>query len=200
MKKILCFGDSNTFGFNPLDGSRYLENERWGGILKEKLKEKYLVIEQGCNNRSAVFDNNSIETTGYKAIKKYLTKDIDIIILQIGINDMQFLYDYDLEEFKKRFKDFIGLIRKLNEKLRIILLCPNEIDECILKSGFNLMFNETSIEKSKCLIKIYDFISQEFNCDLLDLNSIVETSKIDGLHYDIENHQKIANALLDYLL
>ena len=57
-----------------------------------------------------------------------------------------------------------------------------------------------SIEKSKCLIEIYDFISQEFNCDLLDLNSIVETSKIDGLHYDIENHQKIANALLDYLL
>lgn len=200
MKKILCFGDSNTFGFNPLDGSRYLENERWSGILKEKLKEKYLVIEQGCNNRSAVFDNNSIETTGYKAIKKYLTKDIDIIILQIGINDMQFLYDYDLEEFKKRFKDFIGLIRKLNEKLRIILLCPNEIDECILKSGFNLMFNETSIEKSKFLSKIYNFISQEFNCDLLDLNSIVETSKIDGLHYDIENHQKIAKALLDYLL
>ena len=200
MKKILCFGDSNTFGFNPLDGSRYLENERWSGILKEKLKEKYLVIEQGCNNRSAVFDNNSIETTGYKAIKKYLTKDIDIIILQIGINDMQFLYDYDLEEFKKRFKDFIGLIRKLNEKLRIILLCPNEIDECILKSGFNLMFNETSIEKSKFLSKIYNSISQEFNCDLLDLNSIVETSKIDGLHYDIENHQKIAKALLDYLL
>ena len=200
MKKILCFGDSNTFGFNPLDGSRYLENERWSGILKEKLKEKYLVIEQGCNNRSAVFDNNSIETTGYKAIKKYLTKDIDIIILQIGINDMQFLYDYDLEEFKKRFKDFIGLIRKLNEKLRIILLCPNEIDECILKSGFNLMFNQTSIEKSKYLSKIYNSISKEFNCDLLDLNSIVETSKIDGLHYDIENHQKIANALLDYLL
>ena len=200
MRKILCFGDSNTFGFNPLDGSRYLENERWSGILKEKLKEKYLVIEQGCNNRSAVFDNNSIETTGYKAIKKYLTKDIDIIILQIGINDMQFLYDYDLEEFKKKFKDFIGLIRKLNEKLRIILLCPNVIDECILKNGFNLMFNETSIEKSKYLIEIYNFISQEFNCDLLDLNSIVETSKIDGLHYDIENHQKIANALLDYLL
>ena len=40
MKKILCYGDSNTFGFNPTDLTRYNEDQRWSGILKNKLADK----------------------------------------------------------------------------------------------------------------------------------------------------------------
>ena len=52
MVEIVCFGDSNTFGFNPKNGKRYDENTRWSGILKRKLKDKFNVIEAGCNNRT----------------------------------------------------------------------------------------------------------------------------------------------------
>ena len=45
MKKILCYGDSNTFGFNPANGSRYSEEQRWSGRLKELLKPDYEIIE-----------------------------------------------------------------------------------------------------------------------------------------------------------
>ena len=31
MKRILCFGDSNTWGFAPKDGYRFDENTRWTG-------------------------------------------------------------------------------------------------------------------------------------------------------------------------
>ena len=40
MKKILCYGDSNTFGYVPEDGSRYPKNIRWTGILGEYLGNK----------------------------------------------------------------------------------------------------------------------------------------------------------------
>ena len=90
MKKILCFGDSNTFGFNPKDGSRYSSSIRWSGILKESLKENFIVIEQGYNNRTCFSENLSgEEMTGYKAIKKYLSKDIDYLVVSLGINDMK---------------------------------------------------------------------------------------------------------------
>ncbi len=198
MKKILCFGDSNTFGFNPLNGSRYKRNERWSGILKENLKDKYFVIEQGCNNRTAVCDNISIETTGYRAINEHLKNDLDIVILQLGINDMQFLYNIELNKFREKFLDFICNIKsKTNAK--IILLCPNIIDSCILKSNFSLMFNQSSIEKSKKLPDVYLSIKNEFDCELMDLNLIASVSKIDGLHYDIENHSKIAKKIFEYL-
>ena len=28
-KRIICFGDSNTWGYDPVSGSRYDENTRW---------------------------------------------------------------------------------------------------------------------------------------------------------------------------
>ena len=75
MKTVLCFGDSNTFGYNPVDGTRYPESIRWSGILKQNLKEEYNVIEAGCNNRTCFIDNpDGIEQTGYKILSKYLTK------------------------------------------------------------------------------------------------------------------------------
>ena len=196
MQKILCFGDSNTFGFNPLNGSRYKQNERWSGILKQRLQSEYLVIEQGCNNRTAISDNSSIELTGYKVIEKYLKDDFDTIILQIGINDMQFLYNCELNMFSEKFNDFINLI-KSKSNAKIVLLCPSVINECILKSSFALMFDQSSIEKSKKLPEIYGAIAKKTECELIDLNFVANVSKIDGLHYDIENHKIIAKKLFE---
>ena len=40
MKRILCYGDSNTWGHNPKDASRFRENERWTKLLQQKLVEE----------------------------------------------------------------------------------------------------------------------------------------------------------------
>ena len=39
MKKILCYGDSNTYGFNPKNGLRFDDNTRWSALLGAKLKD-----------------------------------------------------------------------------------------------------------------------------------------------------------------
>ena len=39
-------------------------------------------------------------------------------------------------------------------------------------------------------------IAKEYNCKLLDLNKLVNTSKIDGLHYEAEEHKKIAESVI----
>ena len=49
MKTILCYGDSNTYGYIPESGMRYARDVRWTGILANKLSEEYTVIEEGCN-------------------------------------------------------------------------------------------------------------------------------------------------------
>lgn len=190
MKKILCFGDSNTYGFNPNDFNRYKENERWSGILKNKFN----VIECGCNNRS-IF-NNSGELNSLLALPKYLADDLTHIILQVGINDLQFQYNIDLGVFENKLKELISLIRA---DIKIILLCPNTINDCILSSYFARLFNKNSIEKSIKLPEIYEKIAKVFNCEYFDLNNVTTTSKIDGLHYDVDNHKIIADYLLKVL-
>lgn len=199
MKKILCFGDSNTFGFNPENGKRFDEQTRWAGKLKIALKNKFEVIEKGANNRCGFTENKeSTELSGLIAIKKYLELKPDIIILAVGINDLQKIYDNDEKAIYFGLKALVEEIKKENNP-NIILLVPSTIKENILNSFFNTLFDEKSIEKSKKLPKIYQKIAKEFELDLIDLNNIAETSSTDGLHYDVEGHKKIADKLIEFI-
>ena len=193
MKKILCFGDSNTYGFNPKDGSRYDVNTRWCG----KLKSIYEVTEAGCNNRTAFSDNPQGENyTGYKIIPKYLNQTYDIIIIQLGINDLQSTYNINLKDFEKGMKDFFNLIKTYAPTSKLIILAPCVINENILNSNFKFLFNEQSIEKSKKILPIYEKISKENSFQLINLNNITKVSNIDGLHYDKEQHKIIFNEII----
>lgn len=200
MKKILCFGDSNTFGYNPHNGKRYNENFRWTGILKNLCNKNYEIIEAGCNNRSA-FSNNpdGVQFTGYKVLPEYLKEFYDTIIFAIGINDLQKFYNPTLEEFETGIENLIKKIRESLPKSNIIILSPSHITENILSSNFRFMFNETSIEKSKQITPIYEKIANKYNCKFLDLNKIVTPSEIDGLHYENEEHKKIAQNIITLL-
>jgi lysophospholipase L1-like esterase len=52
MKTILCYGDSNTCGYNPVTKDRYNNDVRWPGILRNNLGSNYFIIEEGLNGRT----------------------------------------------------------------------------------------------------------------------------------------------------
>lgn len=198
MKKILCFGDSNTFGFNPENGKRYDEKTRWSGILKSTLSGKYEVIEAGCNNRTAFCDNpTGEEFTGIKAIKKYLTEDINILVLSIGLNDLQKIYNTNPIDYDEGIRNIIKIAKNTNPDIEIILTSPSVINENILKSYFAQLFDESAIKKSKELLNIYQNIANKTGCKFIDLEEVAKASNIDGLHYSKEAHKKIATAILN---
>ena len=47
VKRILLFGDSNTWGFIPVTAKRYPRDVRWSGVLAKELGTGYEVIEEG---------------------------------------------------------------------------------------------------------------------------------------------------------
>ena len=53
--RILCYGDSNTWGY--ISGSnhqRYGNDERWTRVLGKLLGDKFEVIEEGLNSRTLI--------------------------------------------------------------------------------------------------------------------------------------------------
>lgn len=198
--KILCFGDSNTFGYNPIDGSRYPANIRWSGILKEELNTKAKIVEAGCNNRTCVANNPAGELfCGTKIFPKILNQDFSHIIIGLGINDLQKIYDIKTNDLENGLEQLIKTAKEKIPSAEIILLSPNEITENILNSNFNVLFDESSIEKSKGIFKIYENLAKKYNCKLIDLNKIATVSNIDGLHYYPKDHRLIADAILNIL-
>ena len=196
MNKILCFGDSNVYGFNPETAKRYDENTRWTGLLQKKVQDIAILIEAGCNNRTAFSDNPmGIEYTGYKILTKYLTDDLTTIILAVGINDTQKKYKITKQIIMDGMRNMIFNCRQYSPNAQIILISPNEITNHILDSNFSTLFNEVSIEKSTWFSAIYKQIADDYKCTFINLNDYVSTSEIDGLHYNSQQHKIIAEVL-----
>ena len=201
MKKVLCFGDSNTFGFIPESGKRYDKNTRWSGILTQLAAEKFEIIEAGCNNRTAFTDNPAgFEQTGCKVLPTLLTKDIDCVILAIGVNDLQIFYNPTLEEIENGMRRLVDIVREQCPKAEIILVSPARLTDNIFNGYFRAMFDKISIEKSLHLSEIYESIAKEKNCHFVDWNKIVTVSPKDGLHLEPDAHKKIATTLFKILV
>lgn len=200
MKKILCFGDSNTYGYIPNNGARYDKNTRWTGILSLLSHGKFKIIEGGCNNRTAFAANPAGKIfTGYEILPELLTDDFDAVVLAIGINDTQFLFDTVIEDFTTGIENLINIVQAKCPQAKIILVAPSILTDDVLNGNFACLFDRTSIEKSRQLPLLYQKIAEKQNIEFLDLNSVAKTSSLDGLHYAPEQHLKIAQAIFTIL-
>ena len=126
MKNVLCFGDSNTFGFNPNNATRFDKNSRWSGILRNLCREDFHIIEAGCNNRTAFSDNSAGKMfTGYKILPELLNQKLDFVVLAIGINDLQFQYNVSLEEIKSGISSLVDIVKTNVPRAKLILVAPD---------------------------------------------------------------------------
>lgn len=201
MKKILCYGDSNTYGFIPKTCGRYNKSERWSGILSELLPDCE-IIEEGMNNRTGFFKNpEGLKQSGGEYLSVYLQnhKDIDICIISLGTNDSQIFYSLDENSVREGLQNIIKTIQEINLRTEIIIIPPVKISTYILKSGFSMMFDKDSIKKNHSTLPIFKQVANESGCEYFDLNEIVTPSEIDGLHYTKESHKLIAQHLAEFI-
>lgn len=200
LKKILCFGDSNTYGYIPNNGARYDKNTRWTGVLSLLSHGKFEIIEGGCNNRTAFAANPAGKIfTGYEILPELLTDDFDAVVLAIGINDTQFLYNLSSIEIASGVEKLINIVKVKSPQAKILLVAPLILTDDVLNGNFACLFDRTSIEKSRQLPLLYKKIAEKQNIEFLDLNSVAKTSSLDGLHYAPEQHLKIAQAIFTIL-
>lgn len=200
MKKIICYGDSNTFGYNTSDGSRFDENTRWTSILQKILEDGYKIINEGVCDRTGFVDNpKGFLFSAQRHFPKMLSKinNIDLLILWIGSNDLQFQYNIGFNAVEKGLEKLIRIAKEKSK--HIIIIPPVILDERVLKGTFNFQFDETSIGKSKKVGRIYKNLSNINYCYYFDINKFVTPSALDGLHYDENSHKLIANKLADFI-
>lgn len=203
MKKIICYGDSNTFGFNPIDGSRYDSNTRWTGILAKLLGDEFQVIEEGMNNRTGFFANpDGVLQSGQEYLPMLLEKHktFDMFILALGTNDLQKFFQLDENVITKGLEYYTRTIRNNNQNTEILLISPVTLGERILKGYFKCQFDEKSIADSIWIQEAYKIFCKEQNCHFLDTNQHVSPSDKDGLHFDEDSHKIIADFITIQIL
>ena len=203
MKQILCFGDSNTFGLIPGTGNRYDWNIRWTGILDKNLREKgYRIIEEGLCGRTTVFDDSFREGRKGADILPTLLEShnpLDIVILMLGTNDCKTIYNATAETIGKGIQRLLQQIKQKSPQAKIILVSPIYLGQGVGEKGFDSEFDDSSVETSENLHKVYNRIADENEIYYLKASGYANPSPQDREHLDENGHRKLAEGLLDLL-
>lgn len=210
-KNILCYGDSNTWGYVPqidysLPKARYPRDIRWPGRLQTLLGDKFYVIEEGLNGRTT---NLEYAPPPDRNGKTYLTPclyshaPLVLVLLALGSNDTKTYFNRTSLEIKNGLAELVNIIQSspygcnMIEPPQILIttcvLPLPSIEECHDENG--IKFLQGAVKKSQELVDLYVQLATEKGCHYLDLSKEVMPSKIDGVHYDEKAHQKCAEML-----
>jgi lysophospholipase L1-like esterase len=199
MKTILCYGDSNTWGYRPDTQTRYSRDERWPGVFRNALGEDYLVIEEGLNGRTTVWDD-PIE--GYKNGKEYLIpclethKPLDLVIIMLGTNDLKKRFSLGAFDIAGGAGVLVKIVQKSETGIdgnppKVLVMAPPPIAKL---TDFAAMF-EGAKPKSDLFSQEYARMAQETGCEFLDTADTIVSSDVDGIHFDVGEHQKLGLAV-----
>jgi lysophospholipase L1-like esterase len=199
VKTILCYGDSNTWGYNPSAGGRYARDQRWPGVLRTELGEGYLIIEEGLNGRTTVWDD-PIE--GYKNGKEYLIpclethKPLDLVIILLGTNDLKVRFSVSAFDIANGAGVLVDVVQKSatgpgDRAPQVLLLAPPPVAKL---TGFAEMF-EGAEAKSRRFAEHYARVAQERGCAFLDTGQVIVSSDLDGIHLEASEQRKLGMAV-----
>ena len=199
MKNILCFGDSNTHGANPANGSRFGIHERWPGVLRDTLGADYWVIEEGQGGRTTVWPD-PIE--GLKAGKDYLPPcleshaPLDLVILLLGTNDLKNRFSLGAADIALGAQALVRLIQISQSgpgylAPQVVLVAPPPVLD--IPHLWEPMSGAPA--KSRHFAVEYQRVADQMNCHFLDAGSVIKSSQLDGFHWEVEEHQKLGLAV-----
>lgn len=200
MYNILCFGDSNTWGYAPMENRRYTELERWTGLMAAALGDEFHVIEEGLNGRTTAFTDylepyrNGLDTIAPCILSH---APLDFIIVMLGTNDTKPRFCVSSGEITEGMSNLIRKLRFYYPVNRypmppVLLAAPGPLDPA--KEEY--CFDASSARKIKELPPRYEALAKELDCLFFDAQTVLTGDDLvrDGIHLKKEGHAKLARA------
>lgn len=203
-KRIVCFGDSNTWGYDAVTRERFAEEKRWTGLLQKELGEGYQIVEEGLCGRTSVFEdplNEGMSGLAYLYPCLMSHAPVDLLILMLGTNDCKQRFGLtakNISDGMKRLVEKAKSIGAWRDQPQILIVAPGPIrKECEA--------SEAGAEMGICSVKSYELagyyekLAQEQGCGFLDAGGIVTMNTIDYMHLDESSHAKLAARLAEII-
>ncbi len=200
MRVVLCYGDSNTHGYNAATQARLAPDVRWTGVLARELGSEYRIVEEGLGGRTTVWDD-PIE--GDKNGKTYLTPclyshaPIDLVMIALGSNDLKKRFSLSPFDVAAGAATLVRIALASTagpdgHAPQVLLISPPRITE--ICDDYAEMF-DGAIEKSAGLIRHFERNAKELGVALLDAGDVVTCDPLDGIHLTAQEHAKMGRAM-----
>ena len=201
MKSVLCYGDSNTWGYDPATRARYPPPVRWTGVLATGLGAEYRVIEEGLNGRTTLWDDPFMDgRNGQPYLLPCLRSHapVDLLVLMLGTNDLKTIFARAAHEIALGAGTLVDIALTSatgpgDGAPRVLLLSPPGLGELTDRSEL-WGFGEARL-KAAALPRLYRNVAELKGVPFLDAAALVEADPADGVHLGAEAHAVLGHAV-----
>jgi lysophospholipase L1-like esterase len=200
MKTILCYGDSITWGYNPVDGSRFPFEQRWPGVLQVALGSGYRVIEEGLSGRTVATDSWILPHRDGRSMLAPLLEShapLDWVIILLGTNDCGPTYRRDSGEIAFGCATLLWTVQKASAGPaggvpQMLLVSPPSFGKF---SPFMELFFRGGEATARGLAAAYATVAEACGARFLDAASVLPPAPVDGVHPDADGQRRLGEAI-----
>jgi lysophospholipase L1-like esterase len=199
MKRILCFGDSNTWGYDPETDERYDNKTRWPCVMANILGDEVEIVEEGMNGRTTVWDD---QVDGLMSGLNYLKpclishKPLDLVIVMLGTNDLKDRFCVSAYEIAKSAGRLVQMIQASDSgphgrAPQVLLIAPPSI----VMGDNGLDTRQYGLEKSKQFADEFAAVAKELDCAFANAGDFIKSSPVDGIHFSAESQRQLGESI-----
>ena len=182
--KIICFGDSNTYGWDPREFSTNKYDHQWPELLAAMTG--FEVINMGQPGREIYYRDYQFE----RWLDPYINKsNHDLLIIMLGTNDLLNMSYPKAECPAERMRIFIDHIKEKKLSENIIILSPPQI---------RLYENENNTELER-YAEFLEKLAEEKGLGFSDTSKWGLALAFDGIHLTEDAHQMFADRILEVI-
>ncbi|RCX08748.1 SGNH/GDSL hydrolase family protein [Marinomonas foliarum] len=208
-KSILCYGDSLTWGWIPVEEGaptcRYPYEQRWTGVMGGLLGSDFHVIEEGLSARTTSLDDPTdprLNGSSYlpSALASHLP--LDLVIIMLGTNDTKAFFHRSAFEIANGVSKLIGQVISCAGGVgtsysapKVLLVAPPPLGK--LKHIWFQGTFEGGLEKTLELPKYYAALADFMNIEFLNAGDFITTDGVDGIHFTVENNAALGKVIME---
>lgn len=206
-KRIMCFGDSLTWGWNPtLAGvpvERYPRFERWTGVMAAELGDEFEIVEEGLSGRTTnVDDPTDARLNGAAYLPSALASHLplDLVIIMLGTNDAKVYFNrtpFDIAAgalvLIRQVAQSTGGVGTAYPAPRVMLVAPPPLSD--MPSPWFAELFKGGREKTVQLAERYRALAEFLNIPFFNAGDVIATEGADGIHFSKENNAILGKAL-----
>jgi lysophospholipase L1-like esterase len=201
MPVIVCFGDSNTYGYDVASGGRYPKTIRWPGVLGAELGPDHEVIEEGLNGRTTIWDDPYLDgRNGRTHLLPCLRSHapIDVVVIMLGTNDLKTIFGRTAAEIASGAGALVELALlsgtgSAGGRPRVLLVAPPILGGRTATSEL-WGFGEAR-SRSQQFASLYRTASDLAAVAFLDAGPVAEVDPADGVHLTAAGHARLGRAV-----
>ncbi len=197
--RILCYGDSNTFGTPPLaalgEDRRYDAATRWPGVMRAELGAGYELIEEGLPGRTTCHPDpvEGAFMDGLAVLPAILKshKPLDLVLIMLGTNDQKERFSLTGFDIAAGMRNLAQCVPGFVPNAKLLLVCPPPAFEagCLAE-----MFTGAA-ERGKTMPKWYAYFAAETGAAFFDAGTVAACDPLDGVHFSETSHATLGRAM-----